>query len=443
MSGSRPPSDSVPHEGAVDPDRRLLLAGAATLAGAGVLSGCSALGRRRIPTGRERVPLGPDEPIRVGVIGTGGMGTGHCRSLMALNADGRAELEIVALADVAQSRLEDAAKACDEKQKGEVATHADYGELLARDDVHAVLIASPEHWHAQMAVDAIAAGKDVYLEKPMTLNLEQALWLKDVVEANDSLLQVGTQKTTIPRYVEARKLIAEGVIGKPVWSQTSYCRNSMTGEWNYYDIDERVVPGETLDWDAWCGPLGPQEWDPLVYFRWRRYKKYSTGIIGDLLVHVMTPLVQCVDAGWPVRVTATGGHHIDLDMENHDQVNLTIEFETGHTMVVAGSTCNETGLETLIRGHKGNVFLGGNNVVMRPERIFVDEVDERTIECEGVHDQDELRLDWLHCIRTREAVRSPAELGARIMVVVDLATRSMWEGSAFTYDPTTQKVRRA
>jgi predicted dehydrogenase len=443
MSARRPPSEVEVHEPVPSPDRRLLLAGAATLAGAGVLSGCRALGRRPVPRSRSRVALGPDEAIRVGVIGTGGMGTAHCHSFLAMNAEGRAKVQIVALADVAEPRLEDAAEACDEKQDITVATYTDYDDLLARDDLHAVLIASPEHWHARMAVDAIAAGKDVYLEKPMTLGLEEALWLKDVVEANDCRLQVGTQKTMIPRYLEARKLILEGLIGEPIWSQTSYCRNSMDGEWNYYEIDERVVPGETLDWEAWCGPLGEHEWDPLVYFRWRRYRTWSTGIVGDLLVHVMTPLAQCVDAGWPVRVTAAGGHHVDLEMQNHDQVNMTVEFETGHTMVVAGSTCNENGLETLVRCHKGNVFLGSNDVVMRPERIWVDEVDERRVECEGVHDQDELRLDWLRCIRTRESVRSPVDLGAKVMVAVDLATRSMWEGSAFTFDPETRKVRRA
>ena len=114
-----------------------------------------------------------------------------------------------------------------------------------------------------------------------------------------NFVQVGTQYMTYPRYVAAQKLIADGGIGHPTFSQTSYCRNSRDGEWLYYGIDPDIVPGPALDWEAWCGPLGLQPWNPQVYFRWRRYKKFSTGIIGDLLVHMMTPLMMAVDAGCP------------------------------------------------------------------------------------------------------------------------------------------------
>ena len=148
-----------------------------------------------------------------------------------------------------------------------------------------------------------------------------------------------------------------------------------------------------------------------------------------------------MDAGWPTRVVATGGHYLDKAMENHDQVNLTVEFEGEHTMVVAGSTCNELGLETVIRGHEANLFLGSNNCVLRPERLFVDDVEERTVECAAIQPQDELRLDWFKSVRTREANASQVELATKIMTIVDLATRSIWEGSAFRYDAATRDVR--
>jgi predicted dehydrogenase len=276
----------------------------------------------------------------------------------------------------------------------------------------------------------------------MTYDLDDAVRLNDVVLANDQILQVGTQKIMIPKYGEARKQIAAGAVGKPVWSQTSYCRNSPDGEWNYYAIDERVIPGQTLDWEEWCKPLGLVDWDPLVYFRWRRYAKYSTGIIGDLLVHVMTPLIWAMDAGWPVKIQAIGGHYIDKEMDNFDQVNLTIQFDSEHTMVVAGSTCNATGLEVMVRGNKANMYLGGNNVVIRPERPYVDDIDEVNINCGGVHDQDELRLNWWKSMRTRETPASPIDLGFKVMVIVDLAHRSMWDGHAYEWDPSTYTAKR-
>jgi predicted dehydrogenase len=400
-----------------------------------------------VPQAAKRPPLGPDEVVRIGVIGTGGMGAAHAEALTRLAAAGRTKVRVEALCDVCAPRLEAAKKQVDGAQDGDAATYVDYLELLKRPDLHGVLIASPEHWHARMAEDAIEAGKDVYLEKPMTLNLKDALRLQKVVRENpDAILVVGTQFVMTPSYQAARDLIAKGAIGKPVWSQTSYCRNSKDGEWNYYQIDPAWKPGVNVDWKRWCGPLGKADWSPEVFARWRRYRKYSTGIIGDLLVHHMTPTILALDVGWPVRVTASGGHYIDKKMENHDQVNLTVEFEREHTMIVAGSTCNELGVERVIRGHKGNLFVGGRNAVLRPERIYADEIEEREIAAPpgvGGNDQDELRVSWIEAIRTRQKHPSDVDLGTKVMVIVDLATRSLWQGSAFEYDPVKRKVSKA
>ena len=277
----------------------------------------------------------------------------------------------------------------------------------------------------------------------MTLSIEDALWIVRTLEANPHMrMQVGTQYMMLEKYQAAKRLIAEGKIGHPTLSQTSYCRNSPNGEW-LYGINQDVKPGETLDWEAWCGPKGVAEWDTEVYHRWRRYKDWSTGIIGDLLVHMMTPMMFSLDRGWPTRVTASGGHYIDKEMENHDQVFLTVEFEKEHTMVVAGSTCNENGLETLIRGHEANLFLGSNNCILRPERIFAEDIDEETINCGQVNAQPALRLNWIECMRTRAMNVSPVTLAAQVMVVVDLATRSMWNGSAWSFDPATLTAKKA
>ena len=430
--------------------RRAFLGSAAALAGSAALGGCAAgglgaAGGRPIPKGAPRVPLAEGEPIRIGVIGTGGMGNGHLDGMLSARKEGREKLDIVAVCDVNKKRVEGAQAKLSEQQAGlKVDAYRYYPDLLARDDIHAVLIASPEHWHAQMAEDAIAAGKDVYLEKPMTLRLPDALRLKQVVDANDSILQVGTQYMMIPKYAEARRLIQAGAIGMPTLSQTSYCRNSKDGEW-LYGIDPEVQPGDVLDWEAWLGlEHGLSKdipFDTEIYHRWRRYKDFSTGIVGDLLPHMMTPMMWCLEAGWPVRVTAHGHHLIDKAMENHDQVFLSVSYENGHTMVVAGSTCNENGLAELIRGHEANLQLSGNNCVLTPERIFVDDVDPQTIECRGGDWQDELRLDWMKSVRTREPNASPVEYGTRMMVICDLATRSMWDGKAWGFDPSTMTAK--
>ncbi len=410
-------------------------------------AGCASqhsIRKNAIPKAGAKDPIPNDRPIRIGIIGVGGMGNGHMNAFMSFQANKLQKVHIVALSDVCKTRLDACLKVAREKQKGvtKVEGYRDYKKLLARDDIDAVVIASPEHWHAQMAVDAIHARKDVYLEKPMTLRLQDALWLEEVMDANpDMRLQVGTQYMTYEKYHTAKKWIKEGRIGKPVFSQTSYCRNSVKGEW-LYGIDPKVQPGEMLDWEAWCGPLGPREWDTEIYHRWRRYRDFSTGIVGDLLVHMMTPMFFALDVGWPVRVIANGGNYIDKAMQNHDMVNMTIEFEKEHTMIVAGSTCNENGLTPMIRGHEGNLSLSGNQIEFRPERIFADNDDPETVKFKAKRPQDALRIDWLESVRTRRPNISQVQLAAKVMVGVDLATRSMWEKSAFAFDPKTRSAKR-
>ncbi len=425
-------------------DRREFLKGAALAAGAIAVSGNSLLGSERIGAksgaiGRaaSRTPVGDDGMVRMAVIGTGGMGGGHIDSFLRFASRGEEKVKIVAVCDVNHKRRAVAEQKINKAQGDECALYTDYRELLARDDIHGVLIASPEHWHAQMAEDALMSGKDVYIEKPMTLRLPEALRLRQVVLNNpDVLLQVGTQKIMLPKYKAAQQMVADGAIGKPTFSQTSYCRNSMNGEWKYYGIDPEWQPGVNIDWDLWCGPAGLRDWNPALCARWRRYKDFSTGIVGDLLVHEITPLMMALDQGWPTRVVATGGHYVDKAMENHDQVNLQIQFEKGHTLIVAGSTCNEMGLETMIRGHKGTIYLNGGNCKMVPQRIFADDVEPEEVICESIgNDQDALRRNWLDCIRTRRQPDSNVDLGTKVIVAVDLATRSMWEGKAFEFDP--------
>lgn len=428
----------------VDPSRRTFLQASAAALGAGALVNSAGRVFAAPPAAKARPKLEPDGVIRIAIVGMGGMGTNHGKAFMKLVADGKEKAQIVAVCDVCDLHAQAAQKMYAEGQKIDVASYRDYREILARDDIHGVLFATPEHWHGQNGVDAIAAGKDVYLEKPMTLRLDDAIAIHRACEKNPQVIfQVGTQMTQIPKYHEARKLLAQGAIGKPTFSQTSYCRNNKDGEWNYYKLDERWKPGENLDWQMWCGPAGSAPWDPMIMARWRRYRRWSTGIVGDLLVHVLTPLVFAVDQGFPVRVNAIGGHYVDKAMENHDLVNICVQFEKEHTMIVAGATNNEVGLETLVRGHKGNLYLGSNNVVLRPERIYSEDVDERTITCADIgNDQDVHRLAWLKSIRTREKPIADSALGLKVMTIVDLATRSMWDGGrAYTFDPSTFEVK--
>jgi hypothetical protein len=131
-------------------------------------------------------------------------------------------------------------------------------------------------------------------------------------------------------------------------------------------------------------------------------------------------------------------------MENFDQVNLTVEFEKGHTLTIAGSTCNETGVEILVRGHKGNIYLGGNDCILRPEREFAEDFEEQTFNSGdlGLGDQDLHRLNWFSAMRSRKAPIGDVDTAAKVMVIVDLAARSMWERASWSFDPATLSASR-
>jgi predicted dehydrogenase len=440
--------------------RHFLQTAAGAVAGASLLSAAagSALARQNGgqgagPVAKAKAGVRPKdgEAVRIGVIGIGGepgacaMGLGHCSAMAAINKNGREKVEVVAICDLNNKYLEQGKKKLEtDWQKGvKVDTYRKSADLLARDDIHAVVVATPEHWHSASGIEAILAGKDLYLEKPMCLNLEMALALYQVAQANpDVIAQVGTQKTRLPKYLEAQKIVRSGLIGVPTFSQTSYCRNSKDGEW-HYGFDTKWKQGDDIDWDTWCKPLGTMPWDPKLYSQWRRYRKTSTGIIGDLLVHEMTPLMMALEQGWPVRVMATGAHHSDKEMENHDNINICAQFETGHQMFVCGSTCNESGVDTKIRGHKGNILLGGNHCEVLPEATFSSEVEPQKVECPNIgDDQDAHRVGWLKSVRSREKCPSSIELGTKVMVIVDLATHSLWEGAAFEFDPKTMTRKK-
>jgi len=439
---SRPDPAPRASERDASPSRReLLVATAAGLAAGACAPADAPAGERPLPSFRARRPLAPDEPVRIGVIGTGRMGLVHAKSFANRRIWREQRVDVVAVSDVCQPRLDQALGECRGLQPGlEVTAHRSHRELLER-DLHGVVIATPVHLHAALAVEALAAGLDVYLEKPSANRLADALEVLRVAQASGQVLQVGTQMLREPKYAAARKLIAAGELGVLTCAQTSYCRNSREGEW-LYEIDERVRPGPELDWDAWCGPLAPEPWSAELYHRWPRYRKFSTGILGDMLVHVITPMVWALDAGWPVRVAATGAHLVDRAMENHDQVNLNIQFEGGATLVAMGSTCSEQGLETLIRGHEATIYLGGNHCRLTPERINEDG-DQREERFEGGMTQMEHRRDWIECIRSRAQPLGDAETAAKVAAILDLGTRALWDHGTWELDPATRRVRRA
>ena len=244
---------------------------------------------------------GANDRLRVGVIGAGGMATNHMETMVKdRDTD---NFEIVNVCDIYDKRLDKAAQLTGGKPVKE------YRRLLDNKDIDWVLIATPEHWHFQMAMDALDAGKHVYVEKPMTHSIEQAKKLTEKVKSTGRKLQVGVQGMSDESYAVANEHIKGGELGKIVLAQIDYSRNYQGDFWagDEYPIDADAKPGVNLDWKAWLGPAPKREWDPERYFRWRRYWDYSGGIATDLFVHRATRLIKALNLTFPDYVTATGG----------------------------------------------------------------------------------------------------------------------------------------
>jgi predicted dehydrogenase len=237
-----------------------------------------------------------NDRIRVALIGGGIMGTEDANSSLA-----QAGVELAAVADVYEGRLTRAK----EKWGANVFTTRDYREVLAKTDIDAVIIAVPDHWHAQMSIDAMNAGKDVYVEKPMVQKVEDGLRVVEAQKKTNRILQVGSQRVSSIVYQKTKDLLKAGAIGKVNTIEAWWDRNSAIGAWQY-SIPLDATP-QTVDWDRFLGSAPKRPFEPIRLFRWRNYRDYGTGVAGDLFVHLFTGMHFIMNTLGPTRVFSTGG----------------------------------------------------------------------------------------------------------------------------------------
>lgn len=306
---------------------------------------------------------GANNRLRLGVIGCGGMANNHMNALLGMkDGDG---VEIAAVCDIYQTRLDAAAQ----KTGGRPFTR--YGEILSQKDIDYVLIATPEHWHHKMTMDALDAGKHVYVEKPMTHTVGEAKEVVAKVRDNNKLkLQVGVQGMSDESYIVANRYVREGALGKVVMAQIDYSRN-YAGDFWAYEIDSDAQPGVNLDWEQWLGPAPKREWDPRRFFQWRRYWDYSGGIASDLFVHRVTRIIKSVGLTHPERVVASGGtwNFKDSVAEIPDTFNMLCDYPGGPTVVLLSSMANDTPIEHVIRGHQATLEFNREGFVITPQDV--------------------------------------------------------------------------
>jgi predicted dehydrogenase len=334
----------------------------------------------------------------------------------------------------------------------------DYRRLLDLREVDVVCIATPDHWHAKMSIDAAAAGKDVYCEKPMTRTIEESQAVVDAMQKHNRVMTVGVQSMADPTWLRANELIRNGRIGKVVQAQTSYYRNSAVGQWRYYRLLRSMNP-QTVDWDMFLGhqfsvfpgqPIGPRiPFDRAVFGQWRCYWPFGGGMFTDLFVHQVTHLIAAMGVRYPARVVGAGGLYLEYDERDvPDVASIVADYDEGCQVMVTATMVASYPIEEVIRGHLGTIKFvrngfqiiadnprGGAGLPARLEQS----VQGDFVNCNpptGRHaDTEALWINFLECCRARrrETLSTP-ELGAAAFTTVALGVRSYREGIALFWD---------
>lgn len=389
---------------------------------------------------------GANDRIRVGIIGVGNIGTRHLqrRLLPMMRRDGLIDV-------VAASDIYDRAKFRARELIGlaERDVHHAYEDMLARDDVDAVVIATPDHWHARMAIDAMRAGKDVYLEKPMSRTIPEARDIAATARETGRVLQVGSQWVSDPAYGEARQMIRSGLTGPVVMAQSSYSSNHPSGVWQYH-VDEEA-DSSTVDWKRFLGGAPDQPFSGERFFRWRKYWDFSGGIGTDFLYHRLSPLLYAVGPRFPRRVSAHGGIYLFRNRQVPDTYSTTIEYEDMVVNLVGscGSQASNTLHGPALFGQFAAVSITPGWVEARPERLYAEQFRDRTgkeilrVEVDN-RDQQTARtahmLDFLECVRTRAKPVFDARFGYQVMVAIKLGVDSYRLGRMMAFDPESEQI---
>lgn len=412
--------------------------------------------------------LGSNKRVGVAMIGCGGRAQAHIDLLQRFAKDGD-DVSIRAACDVWDG-LEDeydvefggkvtrrrysqglrpSAARCGLDPADGLRVSKDYRRVLDLKDVDAVCIATPDHWHGRMALDALAAGKDAFIEPPFTRTAEEANLVVEAWRKSGRVVTVGVQSMADPVWVAAFDRIRTGKIGHVALGQTGAFRNDLRGQWRFYRLAAEMTP-RSIDWDLFLGhrfeiagrPLGPnpkeQPFDRAAFAQWRCLANFSGGPVSDLLSHNLTHLIAAMGVRQPVRVAAGGGLFLERDGRSvPDVATLIADFEEGCQIIATAATITGYPTEETIRGRLGTIkFVKGGFQVFRddpgrgatfPARQEKALEPTETVSIEPPKNETEsMWVNFLECIRSRKhATFCPPDLAAAAVHATSLAERSV------------------
>ena len=364
----------------------------------------------------------PSDRLVVGLIGSGGRG----RTVMGRFA-GHADVKIAGVCDIYEPNLEAGLSAAGAGAQA----YRDYKKLLENKEIDAVIIASPEHWHHRMLLDAIAAGKDVYIEKPLCHTPREGAEMVRAVHASDRVVQVGMQRRSYHLYQQARDLRRAGTLGTVRMVRTYWLNNSLA-------LRDQPFEGP-VDWDQWIGPGKHAAKDPKLFFNWRHFKDYSGGIVIDQGAHIFDSIHMIMDAGFPLAVNASacGGHMAGADRP--ESVVVTAEYPEDFLAVF---TINYAAMRypadldqlNAYDGDEARLDVGRERLrVYRKEDPATASLDKNdpggfsTATTEHVN-------NFIASVRSRKTPSAPIEIGFQAALVLHLANMSLDHGKRIGWD---------
>jgi len=436
----------------------------------GAASAATVLGGRvhalKALEGETAQAVAANDHIQIALIGAGGQGMGDTKT--AVQVPG---VKLVAVADCYNGRLEHSK----ELWGDDIFTTRDYNEILARKDIDAVIIGTPDHWHKQASVDAMKAGKDVYCEKPMIHLYSDGPEMIEASRSTGRILQVGSQRVSSMIYAKAKELLAAGAIGQLNMVTAFWDRNSSMGAWNYTVPDDAST--ETCDWPRFLGTAPKIPFNAEHFFQWRKWKAYGSGVAGDLFVHLFSGTHFITGSKGPTLGMATGGLRFWKDGRDADDVVLGLfSYPEGfnlslHVNFVDGGEESE-GL--VFTGSEGTLEIGWTGVtVNRVPRetepgLTIDtftEAMQKKIQAEysskyprkhtdgtmksgyeryvappGYSDSYDHFKNFFASVRSRQPVVEDAVFGFRAAGAALLSNRSMEHGAVVKWDPEEMKI---
>jgi predicted dehydrogenase len=371
------------------------------------------------------------ETLRVGCIGTGG----RCRRLM----QDLAKIEgvtITAVCDVWDQHLAEGAKLADAK----AATIKDYRALLERGDVDAVLIGTPDHLHVPITVAACQAGKDVYVEKPLTHDLSEGQAVIDAQNKHKRVVQVGTQQRSMPQFQKAAEIIRSGQLGKIHKVHLTWNRNTPRGTKGKLGIDPK-----TVDWKAFLGGAKEQPFDEYRFRNWRWFWDFGGGIFTDLMVHFIDVAHWFLELDHPQIAASIGDHFMAKDLwETPDTVQTLLRYPEQELQVYFEGTFVNARNAAMIEfmGSEATLYLDRGRYEIHPERKSRIKQSELVIgrgprgaDFYDVPNGELLHLtNWVECVRSRKKPNAPAEAGVGAASAAHLANLSLRRGEVVKWE---------